>query len=199
MRVPASECDHEDDVNPRNVGQPVEDNDSDEDESDSEETRQLVEQGFEVCRYDHADGEQSGGIHGRRCALCELDTNVDPRCSCEKVFQPVRPDYTGVVALQKPCNIGSSILTTEPGGLQAVCWQLRWWQAGMEAGSLAGDSAACSLEAGWGWQLGCWWQWKLGSAGSLDFHGIQTSVVFGLIFYGFHRFQSVLRRFVWIS
>ena len=25
----------------------------------------------------------------------------------------------------------------------------------MEAGSLDGDSAACSLEAGWGWQLGC--------------------------------------------
>ena len=36
--------------------------------------------------------------------------------------RPVRPDYTGVVALKKPCNLGTSILMTEPGGLQA--WRL---------------------------------------------------------------------------
>ena len=38
-------------------------------------------------------------------------------------------DYTGVVALKKPCNLGTSILMSEP--------------AGMEAGSLDGDSGAC--------------------------------------------------------
>ena len=31
----------------------------------------------------------------------------------------VAQDYTGVVALKKPCNLGTSILMTEPGGLQA--------------------------------------------------------------------------------
>ena len=34
----------------------------------------------------------------------------------------VARDYTGVVALKKPCNLGTSILMTEPGGLQA--WRL---------------------------------------------------------------------------
>ena len=34
----------------------------------------------------------------------------------------IRRDYTGVVALKKPCNLGTSILMTEPGGLQA--WRL---------------------------------------------------------------------------
>ena len=33
-----------------------------------------------------------------------------------------QPDYTGVVALKKPCNLGTSILMTKPGGLQA--WRL---------------------------------------------------------------------------
>ena len=40
----------------------------------------------------------------------------------EKVSRPVAPDYTGVVALKKPCNLGTSILMTEPGDLQA--WRL---------------------------------------------------------------------------
>ena len=57
----------------------------DDDEIDSEQTRQLVEQGFEVCRCDHAKCEQSGGSHGRRSALREHDTHVDPRCGCERV------------------------------------------------------------------------------------------------------------------
>ena len=39
-----------------------------------------------------------------------------------EVGHPVAPDYTGVVALEKPCNLGTSILMTEPGGLQA--WRL---------------------------------------------------------------------------
>ena len=43
----------------------------------------------------------------------------------EKVFQSVRLDYTGVVALKKPCNLGTSIPMTEPGGLQA--WRLAAW------------------------------------------------------------------------
>ena len=37
----------------------------------------------------------------------------------------IRRDYTGVVALKKPCNLGTSILMTEPGGLQA--WRLAAW------------------------------------------------------------------------
>ena len=48
-------------------------------------------------------------------------------------------DYTGVVALKKPCNLGTSILMSEP--------------AGMESGSLDGDSASCSRQA---WRLAAW-------------------------------------------
>ena len=43
----------------------------------------------------------------------------------EKVSQPVAADYTGVVALKKPCNLGTSIPMTEPGSLQA--WRLAAW------------------------------------------------------------------------
>ena len=43
----------------------------------------------------------------------------------EKVSRLEIPDYTGVVALKKPCNLGTSILMTEPGGLQA--WMLAAW------------------------------------------------------------------------
>ena len=32
----------------------------------------------------------------------------------------------------------------------------------------------------------------------IDFHGIERSVVLGLIFYGFHRFKMILGGFVWI-
>ena len=64
----------------------------------------------------------------------------------------------------------------------------------MEAGSLDGDSVACSLEAGWGWQLGCWWQWKLGSAGSSDagppkFDDWMTRWLLGLNFIDFIEFN----------
>ena len=57
----------------------------------------------------------------------------------ENVFRPVRTDYTGVVALKKPCNLGTSILMSEP--------------AGMESGSVDGDSALCSRQA---WRLAAW-------------------------------------------
>ena len=61
-------------------------------------------------------------------------------CSGGRRFcQPVRRDYTGVVALKKPCNLGTSILMSEP--------------AGMESGSLDGDSALCSRQA---WRLAAW-------------------------------------------
>ena len=43
----------------------------------------------------------------------------------EKVFQPVRRDYAGVVALKKLCHLGTSIPMTEPGGLQT--WRLAAW------------------------------------------------------------------------
>ena len=33
----------------------------------------------------------------------------------------------------------------------------------------------------------------------MDFHGIEGSVVLGLIFCGVHRFQMILGGFVWIS
>ena len=33
----------------------------------------------------------------------------------------------------------------------------------------------------------------------IDFHGIEGSVVLGLIFNGFHRFYVILNGFVWIS
>ena len=33
----------------------------------------------------------------------------------------------------------------------------------------------------------------------MDFHGIEGSVVLGLVFYGFHRSEVILDGFVWIS
>ena len=33
----------------------------------------------------------------------------------------------------------------------------------------------------------------------MDFYEIEGSVVLGLIFYGFHRFEMILVGFVWIS
>ena len=37
----------------------------------------------------------------------------------------IKPDYTGVVPQLELCNLGTSILMTEPGGLQA--WRLAAW------------------------------------------------------------------------
>ena len=84
-----SESDNGDVANPSDVNEPVEDYDSEIDDPstfsefvddvDDTEMQQLVQQGFEVCRCEHVEGNQSGGSHGRRCALREPDTQVEPR------------------------------------------------------------------------------------------------------------------------
>ena len=44
------------------------------------------------------------------------------RAPCGTGLNRIKPDYTGVVPLLELCNLGTSILMTEPGGLQS--WRL---------------------------------------------------------------------------
>ncbi len=53
----------------------------------------------------------------------------------------VAQGYTGVVALKKPCNLGTSILMTEPGGLQA--WRLAAWMVILQPASDSDSKWIC--------------------------------------------------------
>ena len=48
------------------------------DDEDDDEVQQLVEQGFEVCRPERIDDSQDSGSPGRRCAVREPRTQVNP-------------------------------------------------------------------------------------------------------------------------
>ena len=70
--------------------------------------------------------------------LCEFHRFLGP-----EVGRPITTRLDRRCSPKGVCNLGTSILMTEPG----------WRPAAMEAGSLDGDSAPCSRQA---WRLAAW-------------------------------------------
>ena len=118
--VAFSESDNGDVANYSDVIEPVDMDDSEADDDDNDpEVQQLIEQGFEICQCEHAEGEQSGGSRGQRCALRQPDTLADPPCSCDGAPLPIQPDAR-LRYLERSIGVSKIALMQELGVLDRV-------------------------------------------------------------------------------